>query len=226
MAKKMALPFGVLTAGVNINDFTDVAFKTGWLAQSTEPMKMTLSEAINIQLPYNLERLLFYMTGERHDLIKKWYQTLGEEGMVQLDAEWLKKLQVEFRSSQILDDQVCAITQEVLEDYNYWIDPHTAVAFATAKQWGYLNAADSEFTDSAVAIMATASPCKFQKALTVALGKHRWQEYENCHFPEQGRAVLQKTEVPPATYPIQRGVTKEETQKIWEKMARDLIISL
>ena len=43
----------------NVNDFTNVAFQTGKIKKPDheQVMKKTLSEAINIQLPYNLERV-------------------------------------------------------------------------------------------------------------------------------------------------------------------------
>lgn len=226
MAKRMGIPFGFFTAGVNANDFTDIAFKTGLLAKNAEPMKMTLSEAINIQLPYNLERLLFYVTDEKHDLIKRWYGTLHQEGSVQLESEWLRKLNAEFRSAKVQDDELCQVLQEAIDEFDYWMDPHTGVAFAAAKQWGYLDNLDSKANKTAVAIMATASPCKFQSSLTVALGEQRWKVYETYHFPEQGRTVLGKSEVSPCSYPRELGTTVEATQKLWEQLARDLIMSL
>ena len=84
-------------------------------------MRPSLSDAINIQLPYNLERLLFYMTDQNHSLIKQWYQKL-ESDTIDSDKEsggsfdltiaaqddksdsssattWLHKLQTEFRSA-------------------------------------------------------------------------------------------------------------------------------
>ena len=225
MAKKMGLPFGIFTAGVNVNDFTDIAFTTGLLSPSPGPMKMTLSEAINIQFPYNLERLLYYMTGEKHELIHDWYQTLGETGKVQLEKEWQAKLKEEFRSCRISDEELCVTMNAVLQEFNYWIDPHTGVAFASAKRLGYWHQqGDTKTNDnSAVVIMATASPCKFQAALTVALGEAKWKQYESQYFPERGRAVLLKQEVQPVAYKALPGVPLSETQKIWEKNTRGLI---
>ena len=60
MAKQLGVPLGTLCAGVNINDVTHKAVSTG-IVQRSPNMQTTMSEAINIQLPYNLERLLFYL---------------------------------------------------------------------------------------------------------------------------------------------------------------------
>lgn len=226
MAKQLGVPIGYLVAGVNANDFTDIAFTTGLLARTMEPMKMTLSEAINIQLPYNLERLLFYLTGQQHALIREWYHTLATTGKVVLDKLWLSKLQADFRSSRVDDEEVCAVTREILHEYNYWVDPHTAVAIAAAKYWGYWNPENNPGNSPAVAIVATASPCKFQAAVTVALGEQRWREYEASHFPKQGTALLQQPEIPPIHYPASTEGTLTENQKVWEEMARNLILTL
>jgi threonine synthase len=226
MAKQMGVPFGVFTAGVNINDFTDTAFKTGLLAKATDPMKMSLSEAINIQLPYNLERLLFYLTDENHTLINHWYKDLTEKGKVVLDDGWLAKLQTEFRSARVPDDELCAVTREVLKEFDYWTDPHTGVACAAAKRWGYFKTEKEPTNSATVAIMATASPCKFQAAMTTTVGEEKWKEYDVKHFPERGREVSQKVEIPPIIYPAGAGASLDENQKAWENMTRDLIATL
>lgn len=226
MAKQMGLPIGFLIAGVNVNDFTNIAFTTGLLAKTTEPMKMTLSEAMNIQLPYNLERLLFYLTGQQHDLIRQWYDVLTTKGKVELNDHWLSKLQAEFQSARVTDDELCATIRDILNVYNYWIDPHTAVAVAAAKQLGYWSASEDSKEASAVAVMATASPCKFQAALTTAVGEESWKEYERSHFPERGTAMLQKPENPPILYPSANGLSFEENQKVWENLTRELILKL
>lgn len=226
MAKEMGVPFGIFTAGVNVNDFTNTAFTTGVLVKSTDPMKMTLSEAINIQLPYNLERLLFYLTDGNHTLIDQWYKNLTEKGRVVLDETWLAKLKTEFRSARVPDDELCEVTRDVLNDFDYWVDPHTGIAFAAAKQWGYFQNEKEPTNAATVAIMATASPCKFQAAMTTIVGEEKWKEYDNLHFPERGREIMQKAERPPIVYPAGPGANLAENQIAWEQMTRDLIDKL
>ena len=262
MAKKLGIPFGILSAGVNANDFTHRAFSTGLVKRPTpgERMKTSLSDAINIQLPYNLERLLFYLTGEDHDQVKSWYHRLEDgsdststsnsgnsdgKGLFDLkeSPDWWTKLQTEFGSAKVNDEELCATMSRVLEDYGYWIDPHTGVAFAAADKLGYSNntvksnAAGNESENhpnnnintsvvTAVAIMATASPCKFQNVLTTALGSERWGEYERDHFPSRGKDLEDKEEIPPVLYVAESGKTLEENQLIWEAKTRELIEQL
>ena len=254
MAKKMGVPFGMLCAGVNINDITHRAFSTGIIQRPTEDenMKQSLSDAINIQLPYNLERLLFYLTNESHDQVKAWYDQLEEEAPSSSQAgcmdlkqaievpttkdkddttDWLNKLQTEFRSARVTDDQLCTTMKRVLEDYNYWVDPHTGVAFSAAEQLGYLtiNSGDAMGlikNTAVVALMATAAPCKFQKAVTTALGKEKWEEYEREHFPKRGKGLIKKKEIQPIEYQAEADKTLEENQVVWESKTRELISQL
>jgi threonine synthase len=223
MAKRMGVPLGYLCAGVNINDITNTVFQTGVVQKTSDPMQMTLSEAINIQLPYNLERLLFYLTDGDHEQVREWYTSLEASGRMELRTGWLTKLQTEFRSARVTDAELCCTLKEVLGTRNYWACPNTGVAFAAAKQMKYL---DDESNQTIVALLATASPCKFQEAVTTALGDEKWKEFEQNHFPGRGKEVMSKAEKPPIIYKANAGKTLEENQVEWERMARELIANL
>jgi threonine synthase len=242
MAKKIGVPFGNLCAGVNANDFTHRAFSTGDVRRIDEPMKPSLSDAINIQLPYNLERLLFYLTDQDHAKVKAWYEQLEHKSQggggsgggsfdLTADDNWLAKLQSEFRSAKVLDDSLCDTIQRILDVYGYWVDPHTGVAFGAAEQLGYLSVASSGSTtatanNNPVAVMATASPCKFQAAMTKAVGGDRWSDYETHHFPARGRDLQDQEERPPNRYVSDPDKTLEENQLVWEAKTRALIAKL
>ncbi len=272
MAKKFGMPFGNICAGVNTNDITHRAFSTGMIQKpkSGEPMKASLSDAINIQLPYNLERLLFYLTDQNHALIKAWYDRLESKnndsekyqdkaGTIDLTTTtttcgrndekdssshsassttststttWLDKLQSEFRSARVTDEVLCTTIQDVLKTYSYWIDPHTGVAFGAAQQLGYFSSSSSSESDAAaaaaanpnpVAIMATASPCKFELAMKQAVGSDHWKEYEDQHFPARAKDLKDKEELPPNRYRADSNKTLEENQIEWEASTRALI---
>lgn len=59
---------------------------------------------------------------------------------------------------------MCQTLLEVRDEYGYVADPHTAVALAAAKKLGYFG------NGGLCAILATASPCKFEESVTAALG--------------------------------------------------------
>ena len=230
MAKRMGVPIGRMCAGVNVNEITHLAFSNG-LVQRSPTMHTTMSEAINIQLPYNLERLLFYLTDQNHEQVKLWYQQLeigADRTMVLHETLWFAKLQAEFGSARVTDDELCETLREVRSKLDYYADPNTGVAFCAAKKLGYCffqapkeNQPISK--NSNVAIFATASPCKFESVITTALGKDEWDSYVATHFPSRGKEILSKPERPLIRYLALEGKSLQENQVEWEAMTRKLI---
>jgi threonine synthase len=137
LTKLMGVPIATLTAAVNVNDIVHRAFTTGAFHRC-DTMHRTLSEAINIQVPYNFERLLYYLTDGNHVLVQSCYQTMTDTGRMDVPADVLAKLQAVFRSARVTDAQMCSAAATVLADYQYLADPNTAVAMAAAYQLGYL----------------------------------------------------------------------------------------
>jgi threonine synthase len=233
MAKNMGIPFGKLCAAVNVNDITDTVFRTGVIQRATEPMKKTLSDAINIQLPYNMERLLFYLTNEDHRQVREWYTRLeGPERCCEIQkSNWWNKMQSEFCSERITDEDLCETMRSIRNKYRYWVDPHTGVALAAARRLGYVGSSEtnsissdnSRTSTTPVAIFATAAPCKFQFAVTTALGKDAWDEYESKHFPTRGKYLDDLEEQPPSLYSADPSKTLPENQLIWEANAWEII---
>ena len=62
LAKICGLPIARFVGSVNINDITHRVFSKGEFHIEEEMFK-NLSEAINIQAPYNFERVLYWSTG-------------------------------------------------------------------------------------------------------------------------------------------------------------------
>jgi len=242
MAKKMGLPIGKLVAGVNLNDVTHRAFSTGiFYKPPGQGMHRTLSEAINVQLPYNFERLLFYLTDQNHDLVRSWMTIVDSQQKLELSTEWLARLQQDFESARaVTDDEVCEMVRHLIAEYDYWVCPNTAVAWCAAEQLGYYTrptespttSDETETSDenggkldkaTPVAILSTASPCKFQEALVVAVGQDGWERYKSKHFPKAAQRVLDSEETPPVLYKAKTGATLQQTQEEWERLAREII---
>ncbi|KAL7448249.1 hypothetical protein ACHAWC_000471, partial [Mediolabrus comicus] len=132
--------------------------------------------------PYNFERILFYLTKGDELLVKEWMETMDKTKKLTLDESWLSQLQQDFQSASITDEEMCNVLREVYESCGYVADPHTAVAIAAAKELGYLqfddDSNDMPTERRRVAIFATASPCKFEEAVTIALGKEAWDGWK------------------------------------------------
>lgn len=175
--------------------------------------------------PYNFERLLFYLSGSNHAEVKAWMTTVDSTSKNDLSPEWLKSLQAEFRCERVEDDEMCATIRQVLSDHNYMIDPHTAVAFAAAQKLGYYrddNAGDT-VPKSAVVLLSTASPCKFEHAVTIAVGQDAWKKYSDSDFPDRGKAILALDERKPYLYEARPGASLEESQRVWRMKSANII---
>mmetsp|Transcript_5476 Transcript_5476/g.12136 ORF Transcript_5476/g.12136 Transcript_5476/m.12136 type:complete len:157 (-) Transcript_5476:28-498(-) len=139
-----------------------------------------------------------------------------------LDATWLERLQRDFASARVDDTLMCETMRRVFESHGYYMDPHTAVGWSAAEQLGYLHS-----KETSAALLATASPCKFEHSVTMALGEDGWNNYTKTDlFPERARALLEKTEVGPVIYEYPAGQSLEDVQVGWEQQARDLVAKL
>jgi threonine synthase len=138
-----------------------------------------------------------------------------------------ERLQAEFKSAVITDDELCETIREVLDSYDYWTDPHTGVAFGAAHKLGYIDWDVCENKASPpIALLATASPCKFRESVTTALGKDKWKEYMDNEFPERAKEILALEEDLPVLYETKPGKSLEENQVEWETKARELIAEM
>ncbi len=145
---------------------------------------------------------------------------------IDLDNSWHEKLQNDFSSARITDDEMCASMKKVFDELNYCIDPNTAVATATAEKLGYnlYDTSTATTKQRPYAILSTASPCKFQESVTIGLGIQSWETYYNSDgFPKRARKVLEKEEVKPFEYKSTEGKSLEEIQIEWEESARKLV---
>ena len=147
-----------------------------------------------------------------------------------LDTEWLDALKNEFHSARVTDEEMCDIMKEMKSKLEYFLDPHTAVAVSGAKQLGYPVISPSNVENHNAptknknfAIMATASPCKFEESVTTALGQDGWNEFCETQLPQSAKDILSKDEITPTRYIWQDDKTLEENQIIWENLARKII---
>jgi threonine synthase len=132
------------------------------------------------------------------------------------------KLQNEFSSARITDDEMCQTMKEVYDKYSYLVDPHTAVAIAAAEKNGYQLNSDIR-SHLPYAILSTASPCKFEESVTIALGKECWEKYLVEDFPLRAKALLSQREYEPTVYKHHGSSLLEDVQKIWEENSLQII---
>mmetsp|Transcript_100921 Transcript_100921/g.323921 ORF Transcript_100921/g.323921 Transcript_100921/m.323921 type:complete len:502 (+) Transcript_100921:66-1571(+) len=218
MSKQMGLPIRRLVAATNTNDITHRTFNAGNFHRS-ERMEKTLSDAINIQVPYNMERIFYYLMGEDAPTIASWMAEMDRTGQFTLPPAELLRLQEEFGSRRVDDVAMCAALRKAFETHGYLADPHTAVAMAGA--WDIYGEEPPAAAGRVppVVVLATASPCKFQASVTQAIGASGWAAYAaGAAFPEAARALLQAPERPLARLAARGSLV--ESQASWEREVR------
>jgi threonine synthase len=164
------------------------------------------------------------LTEGDHDLVKKWMTTVDQTAKLDLDSSWVEKMRKSYESARVTDDEMCSVMRKVLADFDYFADPHTCIALAGGEQLGYK--LDGESFDPPAALLATASPCKFEESVTVALGEEGWEAYTAKSFPPKATEIMAKDEVLPVTYESVDGKPLAEVQAGWEVQATALVAKL
>jgi threonine synthase len=83
LAKKMGLPVSNILCGTNVNDIFHRAVALGDFSREAV-MHATLSEAINIQVPYNFERILYLISDADSARVCACMKQLEAEGRIDL----------------------------------------------------------------------------------------------------------------------------------------------
>ena len=163
-AKRMGLPVGKLICASNRNDVLTEFLSTG-VYDKRRTFYKTTSPSMDILVSSNLERLLSLLTGD-DAYVAGLMKELNEQGHYKVSDELLKKLQAEF-SCGCCDDAAAADTiGKLWAEQQYLCDPHTAVAWNVAEQFGKTCSGGAP-----VVVLSTASPYKFPAAVLSALGQ-------------------------------------------------------
>eukprot|EP00659_Diplonema_papillatum_P017556 gene17556-27027_t len=221
-ARKMGIPLQKFVGGCNVNDITFRVITSGEFHRADRMLK-TVSDAINIQVPYNWERIMYYHFGEDPRLIKEMMTTMENTQKVTLTADQLAEIQRVYASARVTDEETLATIKHVYEAHGYLICPHTAVAFNAAKQRGYGEAGATEL----VTVLATASPCKFQEAVEKSVGAAAWKQFKaSAEYPDNVRfeSVSDAQLHPRIRYKSQPRL--EDAQAEWEQLLRQQVEQL
>jgi threonine synthase len=241
MCQKLGIPIGRLCTAVNANDITYRVVSTGEFIRHPI-MHRTMSEAMNIQVPYNFERFLYYLAEGNTKQVIEWMKDIEDphkQGII-LSTEWHTKLQTILSSARVTDDEMCSTIQQFHAEYKYLADPHTAVALCAATKLGYIppncktpqqqqqqehqQLPSANACKNVVAILATASPCKFEEVMTAAIGPEEWHNYcTSERYPNSARDIMHHVEKSPTRYYAIPGNSLNDNQREWEKQARKIV---
>ena len=163
LAKRMGLPVGRLICASNANNVLTDFIETGKYDKN-RPFIKTFSPSMDILVSSNLERLLYFLSGEDTSSVEAMMAALSESGVYEITDGMLEKLREDFSAGYADDEETLCTIREVFEKEHYLLDTHTAVAWRVADR--YMKETQ---TGRPNVILSTASPYKFPKAVLTAL---------------------------------------------------------
>lgn len=156
-AMQMGLPIAKLAAATNSNNAVHRFFTRGVIVPTA--MQSTLSPSMDIQVPSNLERLLFTLAGDDGAAVRTMMATRD----LSVTPIALGQARQYFTSATIDDNATMRVMRRVQQETGYLLDPHTAVGVAAAE------VLVNELPDPVVCL-GCAHPAKFPETMERALG--------------------------------------------------------
>ena len=173
LARSMGLPVHTYICANNVNKALHTAFSEGKFVK--KDLIQTLSSAIDIVVPYNFWRFLYFSIGSDSEKLKGMMDEFSARGIVELDAQTIALIQEGFESASIDDEETAQTIRQTFQKDGYLLDPHTAVAVAAAGRFESALPAGCK-----IVCLATAHPAKFPDIIKDVL------ESGN-NLPEQGK---------------------------------------
>lgn len=165
IAKQMGLPVNKLICASNRNNVLTDFFKKGGTYDKNRPFYTTASPSMDILISSNLERLLYYISGQNDEAVRNFMAQLAEGGRYTVSQEMQAALDALFDAGSCDDAQTKDTIRRLYENEKYVCDTHTAVAVKVYEDY---RARTGDTTPTVIA--STASPFKFCKAVAEALG--------------------------------------------------------
>ncbi len=162
LARNMGLPVGTFVVANNRNACLHRIFSKGQFKK--EAIYETPSSAIDILIPYNFWRFLYFQTGMDGTKIKHWITEFKQTGNLQFDQETFELYSKGFLSYSATDAQTLSVIRDVYQTEQYLLDPHGAVAVVA------VDALSEQLTGKKMVCLNTAHPSKFPEVIAAALG--------------------------------------------------------
>ena len=159
LSKKMGLPINKLIVATNQNDILHRAISSG--KYEVETVFETNSPSMDIQIASNFERLIYDLNEFDDNETQKVMSRIKEEGKYIIPEDKMKKIDRDFLSATINENEVLDIIKEVHSKYDVILDPHSAIGFGALKK---VNIEGNNV------VLATAHPCKFPEAIDKSIG--------------------------------------------------------
>jgi len=162
-AGKMGLPINKLICASNENNVLYDFINTG-VYDTKREFRVTSSPSMDILISSNLERLIYYISGENKDIVSDLMEKLSNDGKYEISDD-MKEAMKCFYSGYASDNETIETIEKVYKEFHYVIDTHTAVAYSV-----YKNYKKTSNDNRKTIIASTASPFKFTRSVCKAVG--------------------------------------------------------
>lgn len=185
-AMKLGLPVNKLICACNENNVLCDFINTG-IYDIRRPFKTTNSPSMDILISSNLERLLYDLSDEDSNLIKNLMNSLENNKFYKIPGSIKQKLNKYFYSDFATEKETLNSINKIFNDFNYLIDPHTAVAYSVYEKYK-----EKTKDNTHTIISSTASPFKFSKTILQGLKI----ENSNINDVEAIKVLSKETNIP------------------------------
>jgi threonine synthase len=163
LAKQMGLPIRKLICASNTNNILTDFLKTGIFDIRERTLQQTPSPAMDILIPSNVERLLYFIT-QSTEQVGEWMKDLQEKNYFVVDEKTKQILQETFFADWVSNEETLKSIKEVYKETRIVIDPHTAVAVEISKRYQ-----KKEYEQIPLVICSTAHWAKFPETIYQSL---------------------------------------------------------
>ncbi len=198
LAKRLGLQVGKLICASNANNVLTDFIETGTYDRR-RPLHKTVSPSMDILVSSNLERLLYFLSGDTA-LVAELMKRLNTEGFYTVPESLKKAISDEFWAGFCDDAKASKTIENVFRQQNYLCDTHTATGWAVAED--YVNQTGD---NRPMVVLSTASAYKFPAAVLSALETpeemdefaqmERLQALTGSPIPENLAGLRQKKEL-------------------------------
>ena len=168
----MGLPVHRFIVASNANNVLYDFLKDG-VYDRNRPFYKTTSPSMDILISSNLERLLYYKSGNDAAYIAGLMKDLETNGTYQVSDEILESVRKDFIGGYCKDEDCTKAIKAVYDQYHYVMDPHTAVAYKVMKEYQQQDAHKT-------VLLSTASPYKFAPVVYEAIFQTKIEDEFTC----------------------------------------------
>jgi len=184
LVREMGLPIKYLVSANNKNACLHRIFSEGNF--SMETIYETTSSAIDILIPINFWRYLYFKIDKDAEKIKEWMEGFEATGKVKFDKATHDSYKNGFLSYSATDKETLDIINDIYTAEKYLLDPHGAVAMRAA------DVLKDSLGPEKLICFDTAHPAKFPEIIKKALNKDQLPNSGKHHSTETAKQLCEK----------------------------------